>query len=107
MPDGYALYTDACTYVLDEDGFCKRVQAPRGDPPPDATAALDAQFVACLDPESEGLLVGDLRIGASALFVRFDGTRFLLLRTTALRRVEDVSVDDELVPPDPPTIKMP
>ena len=51
--------------------------------------AVGAQFVACLDLERAGGLVGELQAGAMALFVRHDGDRMVLLRTGVIRRVDD------------------
>lgn len=106
MPDAYAVHTDACTYLLDDEGVCRFILSPRGDVPADATAAVGAQFVACLALDVPGGLVGDLRVGAMALFAREDEGRHLLLRTTPIRRVEHREVA-LAVPPDPPTIRIP
>ena len=106
MPDAYAVHTDACTYLLDDEGVCRWILSPRGDVPHDATAAIGAQFVACLALDVAGGLVGDLRVDAMALFARYEEGRYLLLRTTPIRRVEhrDTAI---MVPPDPPTIRIP
>ncbi len=57
---------------------------------------MGAQFVACLDLQAEGGLVGELRIGASALFARVEQGRFVLLRTPIIERVEYRTEDDAL-----------
>lgn len=48
---------------------------------------VGAQFVASLDLNEAGG-VGELRIGAAALFARVEGGRFVLLRTAAIEHVE-------------------
>lgn len=100
----YAVHTDACTYLLDEDGVCRWVTADDGRPPEDTTLAIGAQFVACFDAAVPGGLVGDLRPGTAALFVRIQDGRSVLLRTTPIRSVAEGA---EAIPPDPPTRKLP
>ena len=87
----YAVHTATCTYLLDEDGICRWAQAaghPGGAAPPGADRCVGAQFVACVDVRAEGGLVGDLRLGGSALFVRSEGARMVMLRTLPIERVE-------------------
>ena len=84
----YAVHTATCSYLLDDDGICRWALAPGGPAPPAAERCVGAQFVACLDLHSEGGLVGELRIGGSALFVRREGGRFVLLRTLPITNVE-------------------
>jgi hypothetical protein len=85
----YAVHTATCTYLLDEDGICQWVVSPKGMVPRHIQKAIGAQFVACLDLDSEGGLIGELRAGAMALFVRQDGARMSLLRTAPIRQVDD------------------
>lgn len=85
----YAVHTDTCTYLLDDDGVCRWIVSPKGLMPNGASAAVGAQFVACLDLAIPGGLVGELRVGGAALFVRPDEDgRMVLLRTTPIRDVE-------------------
>lgn len=85
----YAVHTRTCTYLLDEDGFCRWILSPVGTLPSDARQCEGAQFVACVDPEAPGGLVGELRVGASALFAReSDEGRLVLLRTGRIAHVE-------------------
>jgi hypothetical protein len=98
----YAVHTATCTYLLDEDGVCRSAVAPGGPPPPAAERCVGAQFVACLDRSAEGGLVGELRQGAAALFVRQEGRRFALLRTLPIVHVEiHDAVTMGTSPPDP------
>ena len=63
-----AVHTRACTYLLDDEGICRGVLSRSGAKSDDR--CVGAQFVAALDLHSRGGLVGELRIGASALIVR-------------------------------------
>jgi hypothetical protein len=82
----YAVHTRTCTYLLDEEGICRWVLSPSGAPAD--VSCVGAQFVACLDLRVSGGLVGELLEGASALFVRNDGGKLSLLRTTPIEHVE-------------------
>jgi hypothetical protein len=84
----YAVHTATCIYLLDDDGICRWTIAPGGRAAPGADRAVGAQFVACLDLSVDGGLVGELRVGTAALFVRHEEGRFALLRTLPIQRVE-------------------
>ncbi len=84
----YAVHTESCTYLLDEDGVCRWVVSPTGVMQGAASAAVGAQFVACLDLRVEGALVAGLAVGAQALFAKLEDGRQVLLRTTPIARVE-------------------
>jgi hypothetical protein len=62
------------------------VLSPSGTPA--EVSCIGAQFVACLDFRVSGGLVGELLVGASALFVRMEDGRAVLLRTTPIEHVE-------------------
>jgi hypothetical protein len=82
----YAVHTRTCTYLLDEEGVCRWVLSPSGAPA--EVSCVGAQFVACLDFRVDGGLVGELLVGASALFVRIENGRAGLLRTSPIEHVE-------------------
>jgi hypothetical protein len=84
----YAVHTGACTYLLDEDGVCRWVLSPGGLEVSGAERCVGAQFVACLDLREAGGLVGELRLGAAALFACYEHGRFALLRTAPIEHVE-------------------
>jgi hypothetical protein len=85
----YAVHTEACTYLLDDDGICCRILSPGGLVTPGMSAAVGAQFVACLDLNVAGGLVAELRVGSAMLFAsRDESGRFVLLRTSMVRAVE-------------------
>ncbi len=85
----YAVHTAACTYVLDRAGVCHWVLGPNGGPAATMDRCIGAQFVACIDEHAPGQLVGELRVGATALFACHDGERFVLLRSPVIEWVED------------------
>jgi hypothetical protein len=103
----YAVHTATCTYLLDDEGICQWIQARSLDPtlaaPPGTERCVGAQFVACLDLGAEGGLVGELRLGASALFARTEGGRFVLLRTLPIEHIalQDPEADPHSFAPTP------
>src|SRR5689334_4112832 len=82
----YAVHTRACTYLLDDEGICRWVLSRSGAKSDDR--CIGAQFVAALDQHSKGGLVGELRLGTCALFVRSEDGRFVLIRTKPIEHVE-------------------
>lgn len=98
----YTVHTRTCTYLLDEDGICRWVRSPSNAPA--EVGCIGAQFVACLDLRVNGGLVGELLVGAFALFVRNENGRAVLLRTTPIEQVEFRRPADVV---DPPTVTLP
>ena len=84
----YAVHTGTCTYLLDDEGICLWTLSPGGNAAAGTDRCVGAQFVACLDMSAPGGLVGELRLGAAALFVRREHGKLVLLRTTSIERVE-------------------
>ena len=86
----YAVHTDVCTYLLDDNGICTWVLSPNPDAAGKLTACIGGQFVACVDPQVDGCLVGELKEGLRALLVASgkDGGRAQLLRTGRILRVQ-------------------
>jgi hypothetical protein len=74
--------------VLDTAGVCHWVLGPNGGPASTMDRCIGAQFVACIDDRTPGQLIGELRVGATALFACHDGERFVLLRSAAIEWVE-------------------
>jgi hypothetical protein len=103
-PAAYAAYTDACTFFLDEDGVCLRVDLTRRRPDERtlggrtraraAERCLGAQYVASIDPRAAGGLVAMPQVGAPLLFayVGPDG-RIAVVRTGALVHFERLESD--------------
>lgn len=90
----YAVHTRTCTYLLDSAGVCRWLVSPQSAVPKHVRKCMGAQFVACLDLEVEGALVGELKVGGMALFVRQTDEHMVLLRTGKIIRVDDRTVED-------------
>lgn len=102
MSIAYAATTDACTFLLDEDGVCRRVLLS-----PDRRAdrtlggrtraqaarrCIGAQYVASIDVRVDGGLVPMPRVGTPMLFAYTgDDGRLAVVRTGALVRFETVA----------------
>jgi hypothetical protein len=97
----YAVHTAACTYLLDETGVCRWIVSQQGVVPSHVRQCIGAQFVACLDLQVEGGLVGSLVAGGRALFVGHTGENMVLLRTGEIQHVDDRrgSGPDTMPPP--------
>jgi hypothetical protein len=96
----YAVHTEACTYLLDDDGLCCRILSPGGLVTPGMSAAIGSQFVACLDLTVPGGLVAELRVGSAALFAtKDDKGRYMLLRTSPIQHIEARQSTQPLLPP--------
>lgn len=96
----YAAHTSTCTFLLDADGFCRRVltRTKNGKESRIARRCLGAQYVASLDLLAEGGLVEMPTPGAFMLFARIDDGRVTLVKTAPLERFDNV---DEPVEPRP------
>jgi hypothetical protein len=79
----YVAHSERCALLLDGEGVCRWV-VPRvdaGDPSIGvAKRCVGAQFVASLDPEVEGLLGHQPRVGVTLLFACVDDGRVSLVR---------------------------
>lgn len=102
MSIAYAATTDACTFLLDQDGVCRRVLL-KPDRRADTTLGgrtraqaarrcIGAQYVASIDVRVDGALVPMPRVGAPMLFAYTgDDGRLAVVRTGALLRFETVA----------------
>ncbi|MFO0677132.1 MAG: hypothetical protein U0169_11390 [Polyangiaceae bacterium] len=91
MEIAYAAHTDTCSFLLDENGICRRV-VPRGNNAVPETAAqcVGAQYLAALDATVEGYLVAVPRVGSPMLFGMVQATgRIAVVRTGRVIRFED------------------
>ncbi len=90
-PATYAVHTRSCTFLLDAVGVCRFIVSRTGVVPADIRGAVGSQFVASMHPELEGLLAGELVVGAVALFTKLDPEtgRMVLLRTGTIVHVEE------------------
>lgn len=101
MSVAYAATTEGCTFLLDEDGVCRRVLL-RHERRTDATLGgrtrsqaarrcIGAQYVAAIDVRVEGGLVPMPRLGMPMLFAYTDDDgRLAVVRTGPLTRFETV-----------------
>ena len=98
----YAATTDGCTFLLDEDGVCRRAllhctRAARPTRPSGkdtragaARRCIGAQYVASIDVRVDGGLVPMPRVGVPMLFAYTgDDGRIAVVRTGPLVRFED------------------
>jgi hypothetical protein len=104
----YAVHTRSCTFLLDDEGLCHFIVSRTGMVPPDVRGCVGSQFVACLHPELEGGLAGELIVGAAALFVTQEAEtgKMVLLRTGPIVYVElrgsDLAYEPSVDLPPPP-----
>jgi hypothetical protein len=110
----YAAHTASCTFLLDSEGFCRRiVVSPSStrdltkrarDLRSVAARCVGAQYVASLDPAVSGLLADKPRVGASMLFARVDERgRVSLIRTGVVTKLEMRREDPFAEPADAPS----
>lgn len=98
----YAAHTASCTFLLDEEGICRRiVMAPKGkrrESSRTAARCVGAQYVASLDAGAAGGLVEMPRVGAAMLFARVDERgRVSLVRTGTVTSFEAKQAPDPFV----------
>ncbi len=91
----YAAYTKGYTFLLDEDGICRRVMiSVEGKVEPGgvsiAERCVGAQYIASLDVSVTGGLVKDPKVGVPLLFARVEDGRVALVRTAPLERFETI-----------------
>jgi hypothetical protein len=108
----YAATTEGCTFLLDEDGICRRVLLRHGRRAADATLGgrtrtqaarrcIGAQYVAAIDVRVEGGLVPMPRLGTPMLFAYTDDDgRLAVVRTGPLTRFETLGGEREEIPVD-------
>lgn len=88
----YVAHSQRCALLLDEDGVCRAV-VPKVDLSDHLVQAtkrcVGAQFVATLDPDVEGLLGHEPRVGKSILLAAVETGRVALLRFGPLLAFEE------------------
>lgn len=83
----YTAYTQACTFLMDKEGFCRRiVMRGKNKNPKAARRCVGAQYVASLLLGSAGGLAEMPTVGAPLIFARIDDGRVSLVRTGPLER---------------------
>lgn len=105
VPIAYAAHTATCTFLLDAEGFCRRVMTRNKHHKESRVArrCLGAQYVASLDLRSEAGLVEMPTPGAAMIFARIDDGRVALVKTAPLERFDE---RDE-APPSRPSSAVP
>jgi hypothetical protein len=109
MPITYSASTAAATFLLDEQGICRRVLLKRASSNEQtlggrsrhqaAKLVVGAQYVASIDTRVEGGLVPMPRPGAAMLFAYSDESgRLAVVRTAPLVRFETIMQPDDTVP---------
>ena len=98
----YAAHTSSCTFLLDDQGICRRiVLAPKGkrrEAARTSARCVGAQYVASLDGSAAGGLVEMPRVGAAMLFARVDENgRVSLVRTGVVTGFESRAGEDPFV----------
>jgi hypothetical protein len=108
----YAATTEGCTFLLDEEGVCRRVLLRHERRAADATLGgrtraqaarrcIGAQYVASIDVRADGGLVPMPRLGTPMLFAYTDDDgRLAVVRTGALTRFETLGQPREEIPVD-------
>lgn len=89
----YAAHTKGYTFLLDENGICRRVLMAvdgkvDGGGLQVAERCVGAQYIASLDVSVSGGLVKDPTVGVPLLFARIDDGRVALVRTSPLERFD-------------------
>ena len=99
----YSATTEGCTFLLDEDGVCRRALLHHASRSGDATLGgrtraqaarrcIGAQYVASIDVRVDGGLVPMPRVGVPMLFAYTgDDGRIAVVRTGPLVRFETVA----------------
>jgi hypothetical protein len=95
----YAAHTSSCTFLLDDEGICRRiVLVPKGkrrDSSQTAARCVGAQYVASLDAGAAGGLIEMPRVGSAMLFARVDEHgRVSLVRTGVVTQFEAMQAED-------------
>lgn len=101
----YAAHTASCTFLLDDEGICRRIvmarqreERKRRDSARSAARCVGAQYVASLDAGAAGGLVEMPRVGAAMLFARVDERgRVSLVRTGVVTSFEAKQAPDPFV----------
>lgn len=88
MDVAYVAQTESCVFLLDGDGVCRAaIPAPEADDAARKAAVrcMDAQYVASLDVDVDGVLVSDPKPGRQMLFAKVSPKgKVALIRTAIL-----------------------
>lgn len=99
----YAAHTNACTFLLDAEGICRRIVLNPGlgrtqkgrEAGAAANRCVGAQYVASLDASMPGILSEMPRVGIPMVFACVDERgRVSLIRTGIVRRFDNGHAED-------------
>lgn len=105
MELAYVAQTESCVFLLDGDGFC-RAAIPAAEADDAARKAalrcMDAQYVASLDVDVDGVLVADPKPGRQLLFAKVSAQgKVALIRTAILLEMRSLDGPMPVLVPEP------
>lgn len=105
MEVAYVAQTESCVFLLDGDGFC-RAAIPNREADDAARKAaqrcMDAQYVAALDVDVDGILVADPKPGRQLLFAKVSPQgKVALIRTAILLEMRSLDGPMPVLAPAP------
>lgn len=105
MDVAYVAQTESCVFLLDGDGFC-RAAIPAAEADDAARKAalrcMDAQYVASLDVDVDGVLVSDPKPGRQMLFAKVSPQgKVALIRTAILLEMRSLDGPMPVIQPAP------
>jgi hypothetical protein len=105
MDVAYVAQTESCVFLLDGDGFC-RAAIPAAEADDAARKAalrcMDAQYVASLDVDVDGVLVSDPKPGRQMLFAKVSPKgKVALIRTAMLLEMRSLDGPMPVIQPAP------
>jgi hypothetical protein len=105
MDVAYVAQTESCVFLLDGDGFCRAaIPNPEADDASRKAAqrCMDAQYVASLDVDVEGVLVSDPKPGRQLLFAKVSPAgKVALIRTSILLEMKSLDGPMPAIAPAP------
>lgn len=105
MEVSYVAQTESCVFLLDGDGFCRAaIPNPEADDAARKAAlrCMDAQYVASLDIDVDGVLVSDPKPGRQLLFAKVSPQgKVALIRTAILLEMRSLDGPMPIIAPAP------
>ena len=105
MDVAYVAQTESCVFLLDGDGFCRAaIPNPEADDAARKAAqrCMDAQYVASLDIDVDGILVADPKPGRQLLFAKVSPQgKVALIRTAILLEMRSLDGPMPVLAPAP------
>jgi hypothetical protein len=105
MEVAYVAQTESCVFLLDGDGFCRAaIPAAEADDAARKAAVrcMDAQYVASIDIDVDGVLVSDPKPGRQMLFAKVSPKgKVALIRTAILLEMRSLDGPMPIIAPSP------